>query len=399
VRLSSACLVEVVAKASWYAVHGPNGDLSWRVTGPAEAIGAKLQLIPEEFGTDLFWPNSGSHFPWHMQVTDEAGASELITSKEAWLGIANERRRLTDQRAIYPAHEGRSAVFTRPLSWLAVHMLQLRKQGIRVVTEVDDYYLSPNRLSVMMSTDKTSEDSKDAHARSTCSGDAIIFSTEKLRDLYHKGFRKHFGKDAKYVPEFFVCRNHVDEKYIPTPIKSDGPIRVGYMGSDSHVWDVELIYPALAAAKQMGCEIYFIGIDPKSLNPKWQTMKWNWAALDYKHIPWTLDFRGTALPLDIGLAPLLVNEHTLGKSDIKAIEYALSDAACVAQNCEVYSRTLKHGEHVLLAGSPTQFITHTIQLIEDENLRRRLVDNTRQYINEERLLSKNKREWEEAVFG
>jgi hypothetical protein len=389
----------VTATASWYAIFGPNGDLSWRVTSPAEAIGAKVNLIPEEAGGDIYWPNSGPHFPWHLNVTDDGGATEVVTSKEAWEGLTSERRRLVDRKAVYPIHEGKAAVFTRPLAWLAAHMIELRNEyGIRVTAEVDDNYLSPNQLNWFMQKAGTTADEKDNHVRSICSTNGIIFSTEKLRDLYWKGLRDHLGRKQK-LPDLFVCRNHVDERLIPKPIPRSGPLRVGYMGSDSHVWDVELIYPALSEAKKLGCEIVFVGIHPSQINPKYKTKHWDWEALDYTHIPWSLDYRGKAIPVDIGLAPLLVNNHTLGKSDIKGLEYCLSGAAPVLQNCEVFNKTFVHGETCLMAGSPLEFAAQTIRLIRDEKLRESLVANANQYITEERLLSKNVDEWNQAVYG
>lgn len=391
----------MTAEASWYAIHGPNGDLSWRVTGPAEVLGAKVHLIPEEAGGDIYYPNSGSHFPWQLHVTDDAGASEVIASRTAWEGLASERRRLTSRKAVYPQHEGGAAVFTRPLAWLAAHMIELRQEhGVRVCAEVDDNYLSPNRLNWFMQNAKTSDDDKDNHARSICASDGIIFSTEKLRDLYYKGFREYFNKvERANLPEFFVCRNHVDERFIPKPIPRTGPLRVGFMGSDSHVWDVELIWPALKVAKDMGCEIVFVGIDPANINPKYKTRDWDWDCLEYTHIPWSLNYRGNAIPVDIGLAPVLVNDHTLGKSDIKIMEYALSGAATVAQNCAVFNKTFVGEETCLFAGSPTQFISQTVRLIQDDDLRERLAANARRYVMEERLLQNNIDEWKAAIFA
>ncbi len=39
------------------------------------------------------------------------------------------------------------------------------------------------------------------------------------------------------------------------------------------------------------------------------------------------------------------------------------------------------------------------RLIKDEELRKSLVENTLEYIRNERMLMDHKQEWEEAVFG
>ncbi len=393
----------MTATATWYAVHGPNGDLTWRVQSPARAIGAKVNLIPDgENGfAQLNAPNPGPEFPWMMDVELENGSTERIVDRRRWDELCDARARIVDRRVVYPAHEGDAAVWTRPLAWGAAHMIEMRREhGIRVCAEVDDNYLSDKRLNVFMQKADWGTNDRDNHSRSVCVGDGLIVSTEYLRDAYWKGLKEQFGK--KHLPEIFVCRNHIDERYIPEPIppRPDGKLRIGYMGSDSHVWDVDLIFDALWAAYELGHEIVFVGIHPAWLNPKITRSKKPWHELPYTHIPWRNDgYRGDALPLDIGLAPLKVDKHTLGKSDIKWLEYGLSGAACVAQNCLVYNRTGCHGESLLLASSPAEYVTRTLDLLQSPSLRARLVAGTLQYIREERLLSRNKREWEEAVLG
>ena len=95
----------------------------------------------------------------------------------------------------------------------------------------------------------------------------------------------------------------------------------------------------------------------------------------------------------------MVNDHTLGKSDIKIMEYALSGAPCIAHNCLVYNRTFVHGETALLAGSSAEYVMQLDALLKSPSLGERLVGNTREYIREERLIENNKEEWVSAVYG
>lgn len=390
--------------STFFAVKGPNGDLTWRVESPAHAIGAKVQYIPDDEGFEaLYWPNTGDAFPWRIELGLADGRRRTVSSKKAWRKLAREEDAIHARRAVYPAMEGTACVWTRPLAWQAAHMMEMRREyGVRVLAECDDNYLSDKRLNIFMQKAGWGENDRDNHTRSICVGDGLIVSTEYLRDTYWKGLTNLFGK--KDVPEIFVCRNHVDERFVPTelsPRREDGRLRIGYMGSDSHIWDVDLIYEALRAAYDLGHEIVFVGINPTLLNPKFRrASKKDWSRIEYTHIPWRNDgYRGSALPLDIGFCPLIVDNHTLGKSDIKWMEYALSGAATIAQNCLVYNRTAVHGEHALMANSPKEFHDRMIDLIERAPLRERLVANTRQYIREERLLLKNANEWRSAVLG
>ena len=389
------------AVATWYAIAGPNGDLTWRVQSPARAIGAKAVLIPEATGfKSLFYPNVDSEFPWTLSGQVDGGDTVRVTSETQWKDVTAKHKTLAEPRCAYLAQEGDAAVFTRPLAWEAAHMIEMRRQGIRIAAEVDDNYLSDQSLNVFMRKAGWGENDRDNHSRSVAVGDALIVSTAHLRDVYYRGLRAEFGK--KHLPDIFVCRNHIDERYMPEriPPRADGRLRVGYMGSDSHVWDVDIVYDALMHAYQQGHEIVFVGIHPALLNPKYRKSRKDWSKIPYTHIPWRNEgYRGTALPLDIGLAPLRVDAHTMGKSDIKWLEYALSGAACVAHNCLVYNRTARHGETALLASSPAEYVASVDRLIRDPSLRERLVAATLEYVNEERLLSKNTREWEEAVLG
>jgi len=364
-------------------------------------VGAKIVYINDETGAEqIGWPNSDTDFPWTMTGTYDDGTPARISSRDEWDKAVKEHGSLKDVACEYHAIEGEAAVFTRPLSWLAAHMLELRTQGVRVLAETDDNYLSPQRLNIFMKKAGWDGNDRDNHMRSVCVGDGLIVSTDHLRDLYWRELRKEFSK--KHLPEMFVCRNHVDERFTPKeliPPREDGKLRIGYMGSDSHIWDVDLIYDALCYAYALGHEIVFVGIHPALINPKYRLSKKDWSVIEYTHIPWSNTFRGTALPLDIGFAPLLVNDHTLGKSDIKWLEYALSGAACIAHNCSVYNRTARHGETALLSGSSGEYVAQLATLLKSADLRKRLVDNTMQYVREERLLENNKQEWKDAVYG
>lgn len=376
--------------STWYAIQGGN-DLTWRVESPCHLLGGRLNIIPEEGGYyALTQPNRDTAFRWGLELTHEGGAVEQVWTDKRWRQLTDGRARITGCRQLYDSHEG-VAVWTRPDICRATHAKAMREQhGIRTVCELDDNYLTDPKFNYFMRVNGWSKSDRLDHMKAICSMSAIIVSTGWLRDYYHRVLAREFGKSL--VPPIHVCGNHIDSRYAVdrVPPRPDGRLRVGYMGSESHLWDVKLAYPALKWAHDQGHEVVFVGFDPR-----WRHK------MEYTHIPWAKpeEYRRTGLPLDIGLAPLLSNHHTLGKSDIKAMEYLLSGAAPVVQNNEVYNRTFRHGETAWLAGSPEEMWMAVQRLANDPGLRADIVAAGNQYIREERMLTQHKQEWQEAVFG
>lgn len=361
--------------ATWYTIVG-NSDYYWRVLAPAEAVGGSACLIPEKGGFyALTQPNTDTPFRW---TQDGSG----MTS--------------------YPDHQG-VAVWTRPDGPRALHALAMKRlHGVFQVGETDDNYLAPVQQNVYMRANRFDVNHRSQHLKAMLSMDRLVFSTARLRDQYHHGLRAEFGRQ---LPEMVVCRNHVFRSDWPEREKHDGPVRVGWMGSPSHVWDVKLAWPALLYAARNGAQTYMVGYDPASeeehriTSAKGRRDQAEWRKVGYTFIPWRrLDgTKRMSLPLDIGLCPLETNQFTLGKSDVKAIEYTIAGAAVVAQNNEVYNRDWVHGETCLLAGSPSEMIDAVALLMRDVKLRNRLVANAQEYVRENRCEKQLREEWGAAV--
>lgn len=366
--LQASAVVKPVA--TWVVSRG-GADIYWRAQMPAKHLGAKVLIIPDKKSRgksrkNYNYPNS----------SDKRGAFRWSPTEEG---------------AFYPDIEG-TVVWTRPCMVRAIHGAAMSANGHRVICEVDDNYLSPTSQNIFMRINNYNALSRLSHMQAFASMDGIICSTEWLRDEYAKTFKK----ELKYCPDMFVAHNQVesdDPRWAPQE-RTWQKLRVGIQGSDQHVHDWRLAAPALHLAKQMGCEIVFMGLDPSRHDRTWKDFLG-----DYTHIPWCApeDYHKNQIPFDIGLAPLLTNRHTLGKSDIKFLEYAMSGVAIVAQNNAVYNRTIKHGETGLLAGGPDEMAYAMAALIKDARLRKRLVESARQYVMEERTIDGNLSEWSDAI--
>jgi hypothetical protein len=327
---------------------------------------------------------------WQIEVTLQDGTVKVADSEQTWKDLCRWRTSYRKLEAVYPDHEG-VAVWTRPDLARAVHAKAMRAAGIRTLAEVDDNYVSDPKLNLFFKVNNYDRQAQIDHMKAIASQNGVVVTTDWLRDRYHRAFKEQFGTS----PPIFVCRNHVDPDQWPDPIPYDGPLRVGYMGSGQHVWDVRLIYPALAWAKENGCKITMIGVDPAGYDKAW-------GQLGYELIPWIepKEYRREGLPLDVGFACVLYNDHTLGKSDIKPMELAMSGAACVASNHPLYNRTFKHREHVLFASGKAEFLWAAQELVRDRGLREHLVGNMQAYIREHRSFPVNGLpEWEAALNG
>lgn len=279
----------------------------------------------------------------------------------------------------------------------------MQHDGVLTVTEVDDNYIANPKLNIFTRINRFGPMEQAAHLAAMASSDRIVFSTEWLRDRYWKDFRKKWKKPE--LPEPFVCRNNVDEADWPDPVPREDKLRVTWMGSPSHIWDMDIAWAAmLHSTRNLNCEAWFVGYNPTLPEtpptlPKAIDKINQWKKVGAKHIPWQKpkDYHRVGIPADIGLCPLMRNDSTLGKSDVKFVEYTMSGAATVASNMEVYNRTIVHGETGLLVGSAQEMLEAVELLVRDGKLRERLVENARQYVREERGLKQLREEWNAAI--
>jgi SAM-dependent methyltransferase len=95
------------------------------------------------------------------------------------------------------------------------------------------------------------------------------------------------------------------------------------------------------------------------------------------------------------LAPTRFNEH---KSDLKFIECAAHAVVCLASPT-VYEQSIIDGETGLIYQSPGHLVVQLERLLNDPNLRRRLGENARTYVAENRMLAYHFRARHEWYVG
>lgn len=270
----------------------------------------------------------------------------------------------------------------------ALIMSHVQSEGVaKLLVEVDDNYLMPGphranfESSWQSSFDKTEADnhSHQAHASIVRWVDGLIVTTDVLADQYAK---------ATSAP-IHVCPNSVDLDDWPELGERDtgSTMRIGYAGSDSHIYDVKLIDRALRwASVQPDCEVWKIGLPAST---------WSF---EHFAFPWTNDlptYRRNLQILDVGLCPLKRSPWHDGKSDIKAIEYALSGALPIVQgDSPCYAGW---PEIVPSARTETEWRKVVKWAVNSPDEVKELAAKAREYVLETKLISQHIHKWREAV--
>lgn len=280
---------------------------------------------------------------------------------------------------------GAAAVFQFPGDRArAILMHTMQKEGIRVLMEADDNYYDKSPLNnpgwVFEMTDKRLAHSLEAHQKMVPWVDGVIVATEWLADLY-----------GKYNKNVYLCRNSVDpidwQKMAVPP--DDGKIRIGWFASASHKDDGVLLEPAMRwLMTRDDVEVVNMGHDPK------------WPGT-YKQIPWTNDlavYRAMLGLLDIGLCPVIPTQWAMGRSDIKAVEYAMAGALPVVTDMTSYS-PWTHGFGCWKCKTPQDWKKALEFLVTHPEDLRSMQRDAKAYVLKERTIQKSIGAWSEAVAG
>lgn len=255
--------------------------------------------------------------------------------------------------------------------------------GYRVLLEVDDNYLMSapqipgGKTDWQLRADTTADDrhSLEAHRRLAEVVDGVIVTTEHLAKSYRK-VNEHV----------YVCPNSADLADWEEPEKpDDGILRIGYAASSSHWWDIREIERACSwAAIQPNVQVCLYGLDRGWSFPFW-------------HAPWTQDlgeYRRSLQRLDVGLCPLRTNPWSDCKSDIKAIEYALSGAMPIVSDTVPYDPWL---DRVPVATTSKEFLKAVKWAVANRDGVKEYAAKAKQYVVAERTIEKSIDTWKEAV--
>jgi glycosyltransferase involved in cell wall biosynthesis len=282
----------------------------------------------------------------------------------------------------HPDHEGVGVFqFAGDPYWMVtIHHLQVN--GTRVMVESDDNYfaVAPTMKNTgWVKKTREGDHSIQGHREIVRWADGCIVTTEHLA----KQYRKH-------NPNVYVCPNTIDPLDWPKVKKTDdGVLRIGWFASNSHVDDAKLVARALEwASKQKDVEVVTMGFNP------------SWRHFRRKHISWQNlpGYREALHELDIGLAPVVGTPWALGRSDLKALEYAYAGAAVVLSDVAPYKPWVA-GENCLKAGSASDFYKQVRHLVQHRDEVKQLAKAGRDYVVSQRTTQKQIGLWQQAIDG
>ena len=185
-------------------------------------------------------------------------------------------------------------------------------------------------------------------------------------------------------PDAVVMENGLDERIwtTPAPPSQDQPIRILCMGTTTHERDLAMIEPALLRLKAEYGErvvIDVVGMTSRAELPAGLN-RLSPPANAMRSYPGFVNWLTSAEPAwHIGLAPLLDTAFNLGKSPIKAMDYAALGLAVLASDTPVYQGCIADGPAgQLVANDAASWYAALTWLLRNPEARRAIAARSRQ---------------------
>jgi glycosyltransferase involved in cell wall biosynthesis len=240
------------------------------------------------------------------------------------------------------------------------------------------------------------------------SADALIVTTPVLKESLASA-----GKPVHVLP------NAVDpDDWKPRPVKN-GPLRVGWTGSSSHIEDLQMLVPGLLRAREkipfdfviqglVDMPIREQAAQARSMMDRLEPSRRATArafldladSLDtirYTHVPFGETGRFfeilPALDLDIGLCPLLDTEFNRHKSANKFYEYAVTGTVTLASDVTPYRGEVS----AVVSNDPHGWAEGIDALAKDRRLRRKHLERQREFVLERRNIHRLRENWRAAL--
>ncbi len=266
------------------------------------------------------------------------------------------------------------------LSWVR----RMLNNGIPVYAETDDDYTRWDETVANASwtagmPENQYQSSVELHRRASQLVEGIIVSTPRLAEIY-----------SELNPNIAVCPNSVDPDDWADPVERDDTFRIIWMASASHRVDQRIIGGALEwAAKQPGVEVTVVGSAIHGLDLN--RISWISSLEEYRRVM-------VEIAPDVGVCPLRDTEFSRGKSDLKALEYAMAGAMPVISKLEPYEPWQPLvGEACLEAQSVEEWFEVVRWTVENKDKVREMAKRAREHVLAFRTIQATKQAWADAI--
>jgi hypothetical protein len=202
---------------------------------------------------------------------------------------------------------------------------------------------------------------QESHKRMVEEADYVICATPALIDVY-----------GEVNSNVVLCENTVDPLDWPKP--SSRKQIVGCVLSTNHLDDLHLVEDAMRYASMVGAEVQVVGLDPE----------WDFAYTHVGFTPSVASYRRVLSRWSIGLAPVIDNDVTRCKSDLKWLEFTMSGAALVASDSEAYKRV--PDDSIIRVSGAEGFAGAVGDLLHDERERKRLIRRSMFHVKQDRFV-------------
>ena len=263
------------------------------------------------------------------------------------------------------AHEAPTWVFQYPNSDAQDFWDMAKEMGKRRVVDVDDNYVSPQLREIVGRYHKKNGerwgDRQESHKRMVREADYVICATPALAEVY-----------AEFNDNIVVCENTVDP--VDWPDVRKRKMIVGCVLSTNHLDDFHLVEDAMRYASMAGAEVQVVGLDPE----------WDFSYTHFSFTPSVASYRRVLSRWGIGIAPVVENDVTRCKSDLKWLEFTMSGAALVASDTEAYASV--PDDCIIRCDSAEGFAGAVGDLLHDERERKRMVRASMRHVERDRMV-------------
>lgn len=290
------------------------------------------------------------------------------------------------------------------------HLWKLKSKGMKIAYELDDDVWNIPKSNP---AHNTFEVKKHEVADLCRESDAVIVSTETLAKL------------VKNLPDFnkpiFVCPNAVNRDMFKPRPKENKKLRIGWSGGANHYEDLDMVLDYLLELdKKYEFEFIIQGLTGSPLEAEMFNKKMSLkrgqiddkatlshinTALsvfeklnqlkDFKHVPFYPPEMYpqvlTSLDLDIGIAFTTEARFNRSKSAIKFYEYAAVGTTTIASNLLPYKNEVKY-----TAWGEKEWKKKLSALIEDKQLRDKVLKEQQDYVFNNRDIQVVGRTWEDT---